>query len=171
MKERREDDLDLNSITQEEWDSLSEADQKVVADQILEDQQEEKQTAAQASYGFPDPPTKDSIYKFFRELLQKEDSSKIGNVKKEELGNLRLTIRSYRNIANFCGIMKLNTWSDWAASKGEITLATSLSRDGFLPKLFVTQIKQEKKVTGDRIIKRGLFGGDKVIENPGGGEL
>lgn len=163
--------LDQNSdefgISQEQWAAMSVSEQDAFALEVEATRAAESDVLhkdrGEDKYGYPDPPVKDSIFRFFRQIILMKDSRKTGNVTKQELGNLRLTIRSYANIANFCKLQGLGVIEEWSRRKAEVTLATSLSKDGFLPKLFVTQIKAEKKVSGDRVFKKSLFGGTKEI--------
>lgn len=117
--------------------------------------------------GLPTGPERDSIFKFFRELLVRDDTSKVGNVDKYELGYLPLPVRAYQSIAHYCDMRGLNLWSSWAMGKGEIILATSLSKKGFLPQLFVTQIKREQKSLGSKYVEKGFFGKKKVYDEGG----
>lgn len=126
-------------------------------DQFVE-QQEATQDLA-ASYGYPTPPPKESIYKFFKFLIKEEDSSKFSNLSSQELGIPTIPVRGFQSIAldleNAWGMDKV---AKYFRAGGEITLATSLSKKGFLASLFVTQIKREKK-DKPKEIKKGLFSG------------
>jgi len=112
----------------------------------LEDMQEQQAYLA----GMPPPKRQDTIFRFFRELLQRKDSSKIANVKDEELGKPKLSIRGLQSIAAYAEKEGLDIVKNYLMFESEITLATSLSRKGFLPQLFVTQIKREQKVKAER---------------------
>lgn len=96
--------------------------------------------------GYPEPISKDSIFRFFREILQSNDSRKTGNLLESELGRSKLGVRHYFEIAAYAEAEGLSLVSQYLADKAEIILSTSMSRKGFLAKLFVTQIKQEKKI-------------------------
>jgi len=111
--------------------------------------------------GYPTPPDKDSIFKFFREIIRAKDSSKIANVQIRELGFLPLSIRGYQSIALFAKNQTLDDVADYLGAEAEIVLATSLSKKGFLPQLFVTQIKREKKDAPKDLLKvekKGFLG-------------
>ena len=115
--------------------------------------------------GYPTPPSKDSIFKFFREILQSKDSRKTGNLKEAELGQARLGVRHYLQVAQFAESEGLSDVSDYLKKEAEIVLSTSLSRKGFLPQIFVTQIKKEQKLKEPVPQKKGLFGGGQKNED------
>lgn len=114
--------------------------------------------------GFAKPSMKDGIYKFFRELLHTKDSKKIGNLREEEIGKVRMGVRHYLDLALYAEAENLNKVGDYLRAKGENILATSMSRKGFLSQLFVTQIKRDQKVIPQQPQKKGLFGGGKQQE-------
>ena len=58
-------------------------------------------------------------------------------------------------------------FKDYFKATAEDTLATSLSREGFLIKQATTQTKQVADVTRRRKINKGWFG-SKTIESSGG---
>lgn len=94
------------------------------------------------SYGSPAPEKKDTIFKFFREILHTKDSKKVGNLTDVEINNMRI----YLNLANYGDVEGLNRVSNYLRGKAEIIAATSMGRKGFLAQLFVTQIKKEQKI-------------------------
>ena len=115
------------------------------------------------SYGYPKPTSKESQFKFFKEIIDREDSSKVANLDTAELGNMKLSVRSNLDIANYLESEKLNDVADYFKKKAEITLATSDSKKGFLAQLFVTQIKKDQKMMTPEV-KRGFFGKKKEEE-------
>jgi len=110
--------------------------------QALEDIQEQQAYLQ----GMPPPQRKDTIFRFFRDLLDRKDSSKVANLMNEELGKPKITVRGFQTVALYADAEDLDIVAKYLRAEGEITLATSLSRKGFLPQLFVTQIKKEQKV-------------------------
>ena len=108
------------------------------------------------SYGYPKPPSKESIFKFFRHILDLEDSSKVGNLDKAELGMPNIPVRAWQEIANYAEAENLDIVTAYLRSKGEVTLSTSMAKKGFLAQLFVTQIKKEQKLHKPKE-KKGLF--------------
>lgn len=99
----------------------------------------------QENYGYPESPTSDGVYRFFRQLLSKKDNSKVGNLRNEEMGSLRLPVRDYQDLANYSRVEGLELVAEYMDRKADIILTTSNSRGGFLSQLFVTQIKKDKR--------------------------
>ena len=116
-------------------------------------------------YGYPKSPTKDSVFKFFRDILDLNDSSKAANLDEHELGKLKLAVRHYQDLANYAEMEGIDTLRDYFIRKSEIILSTSLSRKGFLAQLFVTQIKREQKIKKPSEQKKNWYG--KKIEGEG----
>jgi len=114
------------------------------------------------SYGYPKPASKESVYKFFRHILDKEDSSKIGNLSSTELGQPLVSVRGLQNVALYADIEGWDKVSNYLKAEAEIILATSLSKKGFLPQLFVTQIKKDQKMkSSEEAQKKTWWGGNK----------
>ncbi len=108
-------------------------------------------------YGYPEAPKKDSIFKFFRDILNLKDSSKAANLSTAEIGNLALSVRKYQDIALYADSEGLDKVANYLLAKSQIVLATSLSKKGFLAQLFVTQIKKEQKLSKPGQKKKGWF--------------
>lgn len=127
--------------------------------ELTEEEYEQLQNQTEYQLGYPTPPSKDNLFKFFRELLKKNDSSKFGNLSAAELGLPDITVRGYQSIAiNLKHGWNMNKLANYLEEKGESTLATSLSKKGFLAQLFVTQIKKDQKVKDMPQQSKGLFG-------------
>lgn len=112
-----------------------------------EELEEELKKLEDIPYGSPEPEKKDSIFRFFREILHTKDSKKVGNLTDTEIGGTKIGIRHYFNIANYAEVEGLNDVAKYLRDKSEIIAATSMSRKGFLAQLFVTQIKKEQKLS------------------------
>jgi hypothetical protein len=109
------------------------------------------------SFYRPEPISKDSIFKFFRQILSSDDSTKTSNLTNEEIGRLLLSVRSYKELGVMCKSM--GNWdkvADYMNQKAEIISSTSMGRKGFLAQLFVTQIKKEQKLQAP-VEKKGWF--------------
>ena len=109
------------------------------------------------SYGSPEPEKKESVFKFFKEILSLPDTTRIGNLNSTELGITRLGVRHYKELGIYAEAEGLDKVADYLYAKAENITSTSMSRKGFWPKLFVTQIKKEQKVT-QKETKKGWFG-------------
>lgn len=108
-------------------------------------------------YGSPKPDKKDNIFRFFREVLKFPESWKVGNLLNSEIGQSRLTVRSYLEIARYAEQEGLDIVSQYFVDRADIVSSTSMGRKGFLAQLFVTQIKKEQKLKEPRKEKKGWF--------------
>ena len=106
---------------------------------------EQIKTLDNADYGSPSPEKKENIFKFFREILTQKDTTRIGNLGNAELGQARLGVRHYLELGNYAEVEGLDVVAEYLRSKAGIITSTSMSKKGFWPKLFVTQIKKEQK--------------------------
>lgn len=101
----------------------------------------EQQMDAQNEYYEDTSPTeqeRDSLYSLFWKIIEKKDSSKVGNLEKHELGLLDMSVRDCQAIALLCDSVNYTETAKWLRRKAEITLATSSSKRGWLPELFVS---------------------------------
>lgn len=125
--------------------------QKAVQDEVYDD------TA-------PSYEKKDDLYSLFWRVVRTRDSSKVGNVDKAELGMLNITIRDCQKIALLADTLGHPGFGDFFREQAEIILATSASRKGWLPELFVSQKKFATKGRDSNLPqlqpqkKKGLFG-------------
>ncbi len=121
------------------------------AEDALEDEQQEQIESQQAlqenslAYGSPTPEQKDSQLKLFRDIKDTDDSRKVANLDKTELGNVKIGVRSYHSIALFCESQRLFALATYFTEEAEIIQATSMSKKGFFLNTIVTQIKREFK--------------------------
>ena len=148
MMEITEDDIDNMSL-----DELQELGSKLDG-------------GSSPSYGAPKQISKDTIFKFFKEILISTDSRKTGNLKENELGQMSLPVRGYLSVASYAKAEGLERVASYLIEQAEITSSTSMSRKGFLAQLFVTQIKKEQKLKEPKF-KKTLFGGIKEIKEGG----
>ncbi len=107
-------------------------------------------------YGSPSPEKKDNILKLFRDMISSKDSSKIANLNAQELGQAKLSVRHSQEIANYAESEGLDIVAKYLRGKAEITLATSMSKQGWFGNLVVTQIKKEQKLKEPKQIKKQL---------------
>jgi len=120
--------------------------------EIEEDEMEEQAEAQQEVYEdiSPSPEKKDDLYSLFWKVVKTGDSSKVGNLSKEELGQLNISVRNLQRI-NLLGLtLGHKQFASFFLAQAEITLATSASKAGWLPELFVSQRKftTKKKESG-----------------------
>lgn len=112
-------------------------------DEQLEDSMETQQEISDdISPGFSKA---DDLYSLFWRVINIEDSSKVGNLSKEELGLLDISVRDCQKIALLADSLGHPGFATFFRKQAEITLATSSSKDGWLPELFVSQKKFTQK--------------------------
>lgn len=96
---------------------------------------------------------KANVHSFFTKVILHDDTTRIGNVKEEELGEPQLTLRGVKELELFCKEIEGNElWSDYFKNLAEIQTSTSLSKEGFLLRLPVTS-KQELS-DGRKVVKQ-----------------
>lgn len=103
--------------------------------------------------------SKQNIHSFLTQAIKEKDNTKIGNVTNEELGSPSHTVRMYKEIAAFCNtIGDMPYMAEYYEEKANITLATGLSKEGFLLQLGVIQ-KRELTTGNKNVLKenRGWF--------------
>ena len=87
----------------------------------------------------------DDLYSLFWKTIQIDDSSKVGNLDKSELGMLDISVRDCQYIAEVANILNHPGFSKWMKEQGQIVLRTSASKKGWLTELFVTAKKFASK--------------------------
>jgi hypothetical protein len=117
---------------------------------------EELKELESGSYGSPEPKLKDNIFRFFKEILFLKDTTRIGNLSGIELGATKLGTRHFKEIGLYAHLEGLDKVADYLYARSEILTSTSMSKKGFWPKLFVTQIKKEQKIV-PKEEKKGWF--------------
>ena len=115
---------------------------------------------------------KHNVHKFLFDVVMAKDSTKIGNlqVDKEinELGIPENTVRASKSMKLIASqIMDNEYFEGYFEREAEDTLATSLSREGFLIKQATVQTKQIADITKRRKINKGWF---KQKEETSGGD-
>lgn len=113
----------------------------------LEEEKEEEAADRQKDYydEMPNPKEKQDLYTLFKWIIARKDSSKIGFLRKEELGMLNLSVRDCQKIDLLGNVFNHSGFADFFKGQGEIVLATSLSREAHLIDLFVTTQKRTTK--------------------------
>lgn len=92
--------------------------------------------------------TKQNLHKFLKDVVTTEDTSKTGNLDMDELGYPNLPLRSSKELELFCNdVWNQQSWGNYFRRLGELHSSTSLSKEGFLMKLAVTQTKQLADIT------------------------
>lgn len=135
-------------------------------DEELEELQEEAKALgidldsldSETSYGSPKSEKKEGIFKFFKWVLQFSESWKVGNLNNTEIGQSKLSIRSYLELAKYSEVEGLDNVSKYFIDRANIVAGTSMGRKGFIAQLFVTQIKKEQKIKEPAPEKKRWFG-------------
>lgn len=109
-------------------------------DEQLEDAIENN-AEAQEEYSEDNSPTytkADDLYSLFWKTINIEDSSKVANLDKTELGIVRMSVRDCQNIAIVAKKLGHDGFADWMNAQAQVILRTSASKKGWLTELFVT---------------------------------
>ena len=152
-------------------------DASVVEQAYGEDQQDfsEYQQDAQEEQQFGSYPgaiPKESIYTFFMRILGIKDSSKVANLDKRELGMLDLSVRNCEHLAGLGTMLHNKSYNEFFMNKAEITLATSMSKKGWLPELVISQKKFSQRTVQPMALQPskkgflGLGGGKTEVPQP-----
>lgn len=121
----------------------------------------------------PTQDEKQNVHTFLHSVVIADDTRKIGNLKDDkefnELGLPTHTVRGSLEMARISDkIMDNDFFKSWFDAEAEETLATSLSRSGFLIKQATTQTRQVADATKRRKINKGWF---KKTEEQSGGDI
>jgi hypothetical protein len=114
---------------------------------------------------------KQNVHTFLHSVVVAEDTRKVGNLKDDdklsELGLPSHTVRGSFEMARISReIMDNDFFANWFNQEAEETLATSLSRGGFLVRQATVQTKNVADVTKRKKINKGWF--RKTEEETGG---
>lgn len=96
--------------------------------------------------GYPEQKQKEGIFTFLNKVLIAKDTIKVGNLDTEELRVVRLL----RDASNFSKVFGLDDISQYFLEEGEVILASSDSKNGFLVSTAVTQKKQLETKTRNK---------------------
>ena len=123
----------------------------------------------------PTQEDKHNVHTFLTNVVKEEGvehSSKIGNLRDDkdmnELGVPVWNVRGCLEMAKISDkIIGNNFFKEYFEGSAINTLGTSLSREGFLIKMAVTQTKQVSDSTKRRKINKGMFGSKRIEESGG----
>jgi len=140
---------------------VSEVEQSYIdAQQDYGEYQQEAQEDQQFG-SYPGAVPKESIFTFFMRILGIKDSSKVSNLDKRELGMLDLSVRNCEYLAQLGTMLSNKSYKDFFMNKAEITLATAMSKKGWLPELVVSQKKFSQRTVQPMNLqpsKKGFLG-------------
>jgi hypothetical protein len=153
----------------EEYSEDAEIDNEIENEFGMEDSMAAQGIDDSDSYADSTPQfsQKDDLFSLFWKVVKIKDSSKVGYLDKTELGQLDISVRDCQRIAEIARTLNKTGFAKFFDKQAEIILATSSSKDGFLPNLFVSQKKFSTKAKADNSAnfhkgevqkKKGLFG-------------
>ena len=157
-----------------------ELEQPTQEQQEMSDQEAIMKIAAAMKDNAPSPEEKQSVHQFLFNVVTAQDSRKIGNLRDDkEMSELGMPIHNVRGSLEMARISSKiidnEFYADFFKEEAEDTLATSLSREGFLVRQASTQVKKVEDITKRRRINKGWFstkqevsGGDNIVANQGG---
>lgn len=134
-------------------------------DELKQLEKELKSLEEMDKYGSPEPEKKDNMLKLFRDVLEREDTTKTGNLNDSEIGVTKISTRGYLGIASYARARGLHEVAKYLEQQSHILTSTSMSRKGFFLQLIVTNIKKEQKIKSpDETKKKQWFNWGKPKE-------
>jgi len=119
----------------------------MVEEEQLTDQEKELVREI-AGYGSSVPEGKHSVHTFLFNVATAEDTTKLGNLTPEELGNLDNPVRAYKALGSFANdIMNKKELSKFFNIQSEIATSTSLSKEGFLVSKATESVRKIADIT------------------------
>ena len=96
----------------------------------------------QLGYGYPEPEEKQNIFNFFKRVVSQSDNTKTANLEDEEIGQVNIPMRTNLDLANYCEFMGMPGFAEVFKKDAQVVAAPSLSRQGALIQLAVTQKRE-----------------------------
>ena len=119
--------------------------------------EEEMQLLKEMWYGYPQEEEKQNIFSFFKRVISMKDNSKTANLDKDELGIVRIPVRTCQEIELFCDKVGSKGLASYFEDRAQIILSTSLSKEGFLDNLAVTQKREIDRKKRKMLSNSGWF--------------
>ena len=123
-----------------------------------EDTREEQQFTS----AYHEGQQRESLFSFFKHILGIKDSTKVANLDRRELGMMDLSVRNCEYLGKLGYQLHNKSFGEYFMMKGEITLATSMSKKGWLPELVVSQKRFTQRavqpVISPQPAKKGFLG-------------
>ena len=148
------------------------AEEQQQQEQEMTDEEALKKIAEAMKDNAPSPDEKQNVHTFLHNIATSEDTTKTGNLRDDkelnELGIPEYNVRGCKEMERIARKLMNNSFiADYFKQEAEDTLATSLSREGFLVRQGTTSTKQVADITRRRKINKGWFG-RKTVEETGG---
>jgi len=119
-------------------------DEEEYSDNFLEEQRD---SWDESMGNYPSARKPESLFSLFRDVWRTSDSTKVANLNKTEIGDLGMSVRDCQNLSKFSRFLGHKGVSKYFNTMSEITLSTSMSRNGWFPELFVSSKKFAHKGT------------------------
>lgn len=125
----------------EETEELDPEEYQELLEEIAEEQAEEDVLPED----YPKPKEDKNLFTLFENILDLKDNSKVSNLSKMELGDLMISVRDSQKINLLAKTLHHESFGKFFDDMGQITLATSMSKKGWLVENIVTQRKMQVK--------------------------
>jgi len=137
-----------------------------MADENGEASQEEELFEDMQYGGYPKPEEKNNIFTFFKKIISMGNTTRVANLNNEELGLAKVPVRTLLNLSLYCEEVGLSGLGSYFKKESLILSDTSLGREGFIPRLAVTQKREMEartKVFSDKQKKTWFKRKDKQV--------
>lgn len=95
------------------------------------------------------------VHSFLTSVVRTDDTTKLGNLKEEEIGTPRISLRGLKELQLFSKeIAEEDEWADYFGKLAEIQTSTSLSERALLSRLAVTQKKELADMSPQQTAKK-----------------
>jgi len=98
--------------------------------------------------GFAEAKPKEGLYALFNKVLTLPKTIKVGNVDKQELGALGISIRECLRVALIGKTFGHKRFADFFENQANIITDTSMAKRGWFSELFVTAKRFTEKLSG-----------------------
>lgn len=105
------------------------------------EQQDTNEDNAWEQAQVPTQKRNESLFGLFQKVWKAEDSSKVANLDKYELGRLDFSVRDSQYLALLGTLLHHDKFATFFKSSGEILCKTSASKKGWFAELFISQKK------------------------------
>ena len=126
---------EINEIQEEEFEEYGKGIDSTEQDELDAEELQDQQDM------YPPEGGLGGIYALFGQVISQDDTKRIANLSKEEMGVLPFTVRGSLWVAKLGLSFGHKIFGDFFAHQASIISETSLSKDGFLIQTFVTSKK------------------------------
>ena len=150
MFKKKKEEPEFNEEVYEQVFEDEESDIEASGMEASMEVQKELQEIEDAEAGVaPTPEDNPTVLKFLNEVLDADDRLKTAFLNNQELGLPTFPVRFWLNLHRYFQVVhKYPIIADYCKNKALITTDTSLSRDGFITSLSVTQKRVRERKTG-----------------------